>query len=308
MKHPMKNLLMTSALLLASASVSAQVKFVPQKNAGPHPGHYSGKPNLAFVEATAPLTARDRQSLTTAQLIAMNQEQLDQIYARLPSGPVPAGDFKGTVLIKNEGVIKAEGRLFEALQQKGAWGLIAKLAKSGICSDRSAAECLAEMVWSGKRFYAPDAEGSVQLRNAITPRLQNQLLLRAAGLTSMIGPMQRARPEKFNGEDRLMLFPANVFCGLSLFDARRESVVIDYAYGDDFQPYIPEVDSLFGRNGMWIRDEIRMVRPGLYLGRAYIDRVFFLNFVLENAEAAAQASSQGDRAWKNACWSGPSWQ
>ena len=29
-----------------------------------------------------------------------------------------------------------------------------------------------------------------------------------------------------------------------------------------------------------MRDEIRMIRPGLYLGRAYLDRGFALNFTL----------------------------
>jgi hypothetical protein len=29
-----------------------------------------------------------------------------------------------------------------------------------------------------------------------------------------------------------------------------------------------------------VRDEIRMIRPGLYLGRAYLDRGFALNFTL----------------------------
>jgi hypothetical protein len=29
-----------------------------------------------------------------------------------------------------------------------------------------------------------------------------------------------------------------------------------------------------------VRDEIRMIRPGFYLGRAYLDRGFALNFTL----------------------------
>jgi hypothetical protein len=51
--------------------------------------------------------------------------------------------------------------------------------------------------------------------------------------------------------------------------------------------YREHPDSLGGRKGLRIRDEIRMVRPGFYLGRAYMNRIFGLNFTLYNAEAAA---------------------
>ena len=44
--------------------------------------------------------------------------------------------------------------------------------------------------------------------------------------------------------------------------------------------YRHDPDRLAGRNGFAVRDEVRMVRPGLYLGRAYLNRVFLLNFTL----------------------------
>ena len=49
---------------------------------------------------------------------------------------------------------------------------------------------------------------------------------------------------------------------------------------------------------MPMHDEIRMVRPGFYLGRAYLGRVFALNFTLYNqgvAEAGAEAFMQTGR-------------
>jgi hypothetical protein len=84
-----------------------------------------------------------------------------------------------------------------------------------------------------------------------------------------------------------LLFPAKLYCGQSLLDGRRESVIIDYAYSDELPGYQANPDALAGRNGLRVRDEIRMVRPGLYLGRAYVSKAFLLNFVLYNEEVAA---------------------
>ena len=36
--------------------------------------------------------------------------------------------------------------------------------------------------------------------------------------------------------------------------------------------YQEHPDALAGRNGLRIRDEIRMIRPGFYLGRAYANQ------------------------------------
>ncbi|HEX6572826.1 MAG TPA: hypothetical protein VF055_12450, partial [Steroidobacteraceae bacterium] len=61
---------------------------------------------------------------------------------------------------------------------------------------------------------------------------------------------------------------------------------IDYAYTDEIDGYVEKPDFLAGRRGFNVRDEIRMVRPGFYLGRAYIDKVFLLNFTLYNKDVA----------------------
>ncbi len=64
-------------------------------------------------------------------------------------------------------------------------------------------------------------------------------------------------------------------------------MIIDYAFTDELPGYREQPDALAGRNGLRVRDEIRMVRPGFYLGRAYLNRVFGLNFTLYNADASA---------------------
>ena len=61
---------------------------------------------------------------------------------------------------------------------------------------------------------------------------------------------------------------------------------MDYAFSGDIPHYYRKLDKLAGRDGLQLRDEIRMVRPGFYLGRAYTGRVFFLNFILYNEQLA----------------------
>jgi hypothetical protein len=100
--------------------------------------------------------------------------------------------------------------------------------------------------------------------------------------------MVEGEPRKLavRGKETWLLFPAKLYCGQSLLDARRESIVIDYLFTDEIDGYQEKPDFLAGRRGLRIRDEIRMVRPGFYLGRAYMDRVFLLNFTLYNDAVA----------------------
>jgi hypothetical protein len=116
------------------------------------------------------------------------------------------------------------------------------------------------------------------------------------------GPLRRIIPK----DEVSLLFPAKIYCGQSLLDARRESVIVDYSYNDDIAGYRKSPDSLAGRGGLRIRDEIRMVRPGLYLGRAYANRMFLLNFTLFNADVAERegpAFARGGAVAED-CWPG----
>lgn len=289
--------------LLVSPLAMAEVKFVPLKPAAANSDqeYYSLRPDFAAVERVAPLTPADRNSLTPAVLKSYNQEQLDQVYGRLTSGPIPQGDFTGYILLKNEMTAAIEKKIMDSiLERKIFHGIVHKAALKVICGNNDRVECLGQFLWKGKHFYPANAEGAVELRNAINTNLGSPTLLKLAGLGGLAEPLKAARIDLFNNEKRMMLFPANVFCGISLLDTRHESIIIDYAYGDDFKPFIPELDGIVGRNGKWIRDEIRMVRPGLYLGRAYVENLFLLNFVLES-----KAPVQN---WKDSCWSGNSWQ
>jgi hypothetical protein len=291
-------------MLVTGSAAFAGIKFVPlrQAPAGQDGEYFMYRPDAARVESSAPLTVGDRQGISAALLKGYTQEQLDQLYFRLGSGPIPTGDFNGTILVKNTLVQAIEGKLIDSFTSQGLIsGLVRKAILKFLCQSQDGLECIGGYLWKGKHFYPPAADGGVELRNAIPMFVRDPIGLRLANLEGFIAPLQKARVDKFNGSDFMMLFPANVYCGISLIDARRESIVIDYAYGDDYKPFIPEVDGIAGRDGKGIRDEIRMVKPGLYLGRAYADKIFLLNFVLEAARPSAQD-------WSNRCWSGNSWQ
>ena len=148
---------------------------------------------------------------------------------------------------------------------------------------------------------------SAMERQGVLP--QDQKILRnriqdLAVLRPIIGPGDIPKID-VDGKDAWLLFPAKLYCGQSLIDSRRESIIIDYAFTDELPGYRERPDFLAGRRGLKVRDEIRMVRPGLYLGRAYMDHVFILNFMLYNKEMeqAGGAEFLAGQVQED-CWSG----
>jgi hypothetical protein len=230
---------------------------------GDHGGHYATQIDFARLEQEKPLTRGHLLDLSPANLEKMSQEQVDQVYARLTAGPIPDGPYEGTFFFAQGGGLPRIGEQLGGLKGQ-AVGLKLQLL-----------ELVGQKIWKGKVFYRQERV----LRNMIDRRATvNAFLARqkveAANLRSI----------DFQGNQAYLLFPARLYCGQSLLDGRRESVIIDYAFTDEIPGYEPAVDALGGREGTQIRDEIRMVRPGFYLGRAYLSRVFALNFTLRNAE------------------------
>jgi hypothetical protein len=237
---------------------------------------YAQKPDLARVELDHPLSAADRAKITPRNLRYLPQEKVDQIYARLTAGPIPNGPYTGDLFFADGGGLR---RISEVMG--GDKGLANDLALDQL-------RFVGRALWKGKVFYRDKRE----LRNMIDDR---HLVARLFDVD-----VSNMRTGQFNGKTVGLLFPAKLYCGQSLLDSRRESVIIDYAFGDEIDGYLPNVDSVAGRNGLQVRDEIRMVRPGFYLGRAYMGRVFILNFTLYNENAAKAASVTED------CWDGRS--
>jgi len=246
----------------------------------PYGDNYASKPDFAQVEYEYPIALQELAKVTPKYLAGLDQEELDQLYARLGSGPIPDGPFDGEIVFPRG----SSGKLRAAEIIGGLKGL-------GVNFKGKMLETAGEALWKGKVFYRDQKV----LRN----RIQDLAVLRP-----VIGPGDIPKID-VDGKDAWLLFPAKLYCGQSLIDSRRESIIIDYAFTDGLHGYREKPDFLAGRRGLKVRDEIRMVRPGLYLGRAYMDHAFILNFVLYNKaiDRAGRAEFATGQV-KNDCWSG----
>ena len=231
-------------------------------------------------------------ALTPENLTRLSQEEIDQIYGRLTAGPIPDGAHQGTLFFARGDSLRQ--RLGEILG-----GLPGRLADDKL----DILERVGGALWKGKMV---DREAGT-LRNFIED------LRPISGLIDDVDTVPTATVPRggFLGLFRpttsvWLLFPAKVYCGQSLVDGRRESIIVDYAFADEIEGYRKGPDGLAGRNGLRIRDEIRMVRPGFDLGRAYANRAFLLNFTLyrpEVADAGAEAFTAGEPLVED-CWTG----
>ena len=246
----------------------------------PYGDDYASKPDLAQVEHDYPIMLNELTKVTPKYLAGLNQEELDQLYARLSSGPVPDGPFDGEIVFPRG----SSGKLRVAEIIGGLKGL-------GVNFKGKLLETAGEALWKGKVFYRDERV----LRNRIEDLSVLKPVLGAGSLTKI----------DVDGKDAWLLFPAKLYCGQSLIDSRRESIIIDYAFTDDIPGYREKPDFLAGRRGLKVRDEIRMVRPGLYLGRAYMDHAFILNFVLYNKTLDKAGRTEFEIGQvKDDCWSG----
>jgi hypothetical protein len=245
--------------------------------------HHSTKPDFAEVEFQHPLNRDDLAKIDERYLKSLTQEQIDQIYARLTAGPIPDGAFDGDLFFPAG--TSGDKRLAEIV---GGWkGVLVDLKAEKL-------EFAGRNLWKGKVFFRDERV----LRN----RIEDLAILAPV----IDGKLTDLKKISVNGKDAWLLFPARLYCGQSLLDSRRESIIIDYAFSDEIEGYREKPDFLAGRRGLKIRDEIRMVRPGFYLGRAYADRAFLLNFTLRNDEIAKRDGEAFIKTGKAAqdCWTG----
>lgn len=244
---------------------------------------YAAKPDFAKVEHQYPLTPAELQKLTPKNIANYSQEQIDQIYARLTAGPIPEGPFDGGLFFPKNA--QGDRRLAEIVG--GLPGLAVEVKAQKL-------ELIGKSLWRGKVFYRDDR----LLRN----RIEDLGLLKPI----VDGDLGTIPTIDVRGSKQWLLFPARLYCGQSLLDSRRESIIIDYAFSDELPGYRERPDYLAGREGFQIRDEIRMVRPGFYLGRAYAARTFLLNFVLYSEDIAKRDGEQFVKTGQvfEDCWSG----
>jgi hypothetical protein len=217
-----------------------------------------------------PLTAAERLLLTPETLKALTQDQVDQIYLRLSAGPIPDGPFRGDLFFPRGANRRARIRDMADPAPR----LLPHIAALRI-------EHLGRALWKGKVFFR--AQGI--LRN----RIEDLALLRP------IIPDSATIPKlTFDGATTWLLFPAKVSCGASRLDPSRRSIAIDYAAGPTIEGYREVPDALAGEQGLKIRDEVRVIRPGLFLGRAYFGERFGLNFTLLDPAIAADTPPSTD--------------
>ncbi len=228
-----------------------------------------------------------------------DQERLDRTFACAKAGPIPSGKMAGTVVL-------GKGGNFEYAAQS-----LARLtAPATVNLDPEGVKKFAMSIWKGKTFY----NDRKMLLNQIGPEAKQVAIDFLKAIAESSRPVEKTLFQKakelaenkaidvtiakiFSSTQAVQQrFPAKVFCGNSLLDSRRESVIIDYYRSSDIKEYNPIIDSIASRDGLRIRDEIRMIHDGFYLGRAYLDRVFVLNFTLTRP-ADGQAPQAEDTCW-----------
>lgn len=244
MKAHVTGLIVGLALAGACRTAMPPIRFAP-------PGTAAERLRSEF-----PLTDAERLALTQDNFRALSQEQVDQIYTRLSSGAIPDGPFRGDLFFPRD----RDGNASVRDLPDPAPRVLANVATMKV-------ERLGGALWKGKVFFR--SQGI--LRN----RIEDLALLKPLITDNATIPKL-----SFDGETTWLLFPAKISCGDSRFDPTRRSVVIDYSRGAEVEGFRPVPDNLAGPEGLNIRDEVRIVRRGFYLGRAYFGDRFALNFTL----------------------------
>ncbi len=275
--------------------VATDIPFAPEVAEGiadPDDPTKAFRVDLARVEHDHPLTRAQLASLTPANILSLDQEKIDQLYARLTAGPIPNGPYQGDlVFARGESMAP---RLTEILG-----GIGGRVAGEKI----ETAEGAGRALWKGKMFYRDQR----LLRNFIEDfRPLRRLIDDPSALPTAEVPREGPLAYVLPTTKVWLLFPARLYCGQSLLDGRRESIIIDYAYNETLPGYQERPDALAGRHGLQVRDEIRMIRPGFYLGRAYVKKIFLLNFMLYNPELAdaGLATFGAGEPVEEDCWTG----
>jgi hypothetical protein len=253
---PAHNCLLAAAAAAAISLTACTNPEPPNISYAPYGKGYQSKMDLAQVDYKYPIAPAELAKITPDYLATLEQEQLDQLYGRLAAGPIPDGAFDGRILLP-----RGSSGKFRLSELVGGFSGTVLHLKGLVIED------IGEALWRGKVFFREERV----LRN----RIEDLSILKKIGLVE-------GEPKKMNygGKETWLLFPAKLYCGQSLLDSRRESIIIDYFFTDEIPGYQESPDYLAGRRGLKVRDEIRMIRPGLYLGRAYLDRGFALNFTL----------------------------
>lgn len=231
--------------------------------------------DAARLRSEFALSDAECMALTPESIRRLTQEQIDQLYRRLSAGPVPDGPFRGDMFVPKDANGDATlGDVADPVPPLLRNVSAMKLRHIGLA------------LWKGKVFFR--SQGI--LRN----RIEDLAILKP-----IIGNTDGIQRLTFDGQTTWLLFPAKLSCGESRLDPSQRSIVIDYSKGSEVEGYRDVPDKLAGPEGLNIRDEIRVIRRGLYLGRAYFGPKFALNFTL--LDPAAPASGSGSPELQQDC-------
>ncbi|HVK56204.1 MAG TPA: hypothetical protein VM532_14400, partial [Burkholderiales bacterium] len=159
MQSILKTLLLVIPLTLTGCADKPKA---PDIKFAPYGADYSSKLDFAQLEYKYPLTREELSKLSPQNLAALDQEQLDQIYARLSAGPIPDGAYDGSILLQRGASGKL--RVSEIVGGFTGWALHLK---------GMAVESVGESLWKGKVFFRDERV----LRN----RIEDLEVLRKAG-------------------------------------------------------------------------------------------------------------------------------
>ena len=158
-----------------------------------------------------------------------------------------------------------------------------------ICQ-RETEDCFLEFIWKGKRFSPPNELNQLMVKTIFNP-------ITAVSKFSVDFFKSKFLEKVFDFGENIVngvvtLFPMNTYCGISQVDSRRESIITDANFGDDFglPSYVSLRDEVVTRKGLGITEEYRMLRSGLYIGKVYSNKIFLFNVVLE--KSGTQEDSQ----------------
>ena len=245
-----------AALVIAGACRSAApppIRFAPPQT------------DVTRLRTEFALTDEERRALSPEAFRTLTQEQVDQIYLRLSSGPIPDGPFRGDLFFPRD----RSGRARIRDLADPTLPLTAHIAALRV-------ERLGRALWKGKAFFR--SQGI--LRNRI-----DELTI----LKPFIRDDDTIPKLTFDGKTTWLLFPAALSCGPSRLDGTRRAILIDYSRGPTLEGYREVPDKLAGPEGLNIFDEVRVIRRGFYLGRAYFGQRFALNFTLLDPAVATDA-------------------
>lgn len=259
-----------------------------------------GPADFARLEREHPVGRAALAALTPEAVRALDQMRLDQLYARLPAGPVPEGRYEVTLF--------GTGEARDGERLAGAMGGLAR-SLPGETADF--------VIRTGTALYGQRQFEGQTMRALADDFDPVRILVNEVSALQGVSPDYRDFPAVdvprdgllgliFSTRKAYVLFPVRVACGQSLLDPRRESHIADHIRNETMEGYRRIADVLVGPSGLAIREEFRMVRPGLYLGRAYAARRFVGNVLLwraEGDEAALEAFSDGDGD-PGPCWPG----